>query len=627
MKQQLYGLWKSPVTSRALGGQVRLYDVQWDSDGETLVWMEGRGKQGVIVAQRGLDAPRDLNPDHSAGGGVGYGGGDFTVHNSWVYFAGPKGRLYRVPVTGGLPQPITPSVDGVASPQVSPDGRWIAYIYTLENEDGIAVVDVEGKHWPRQLIVGPDFEMQPVWHPAGDWLAYITWNQPKMPWDETLLHLARISRDTEGWPVVESSQVIAGGDNVAIFQPEFSPDGRYLSYVSDVEDQNQLFLLELATGEVTQLTTAKADHGAPAWVQGTRRYGWTADSRTIYSLRNTEGFTTVWRIDVASREVSPVEGLDAYTHFDQISVSGSGAVAAVGASGIQTDRILTISPDAPTARIYRRSGAENIPAEALSVPRPVTWTGHDGETVYGIYYPPASAVYEGAGLPPLIVDVHGGPTGQARALFDGDAQFFATRGYAMLLVNYRGSSGFGKAYINKLNGAWGVYDVEDAASGAQAMVAQGLANPNKLVIKGGSAGGFTVLQSLIEKPGFYKAGVCLYGVADQFSLVLDSTFKFETYYSYGLLGVLHESVDLYRARSPRFHADKIQDPLILFQGDEDKVVQQSQSDTIVAALKASGAAHEYYVFEGEGHGFRKPENIERYYDLTLDFLNRYVILG
>jgi dipeptidyl aminopeptidase/acylaminoacyl peptidase len=243
-----------------------------------------------------------------------------------------------------------------------------------------------------------------------------------------------------------------------------------------------------------------------------------------------------------------------------------------------------------------------------------------------LYYPPASDRFEGVGLPPLMVMVHGGPTSQVPARFNAESQFFATRGYAVLQVNYRGSTGYGKDYMNKLRGAWGVYDVEDSATGALYLVERGLADRSKLVIMGGSAGGYTVLQSLVDKPGFYKAGVCLYGVSNQFTLASD-THKFEERYTDSLLGPLPEAAALYRDRSPVFHADKIVDPLIIFQGLEDKVVTPSQSESIVAALKARGVPHEYHAYAGEGHGWRKPETIEHFYKTTLAFLKQYVLFA
>jgi dipeptidyl aminopeptidase/acylaminoacyl peptidase len=208
--------------------------------------------------------------------------------------------------------------------------------------------------------------------------------------------------------------------------------------------------------------------------------------------------------------------------------------------------------------------------------------------------------------------------------YSGDTQFFTSRGFAVLWVNYRGSTGYGKAYMNKLQHNWGLYDVEDSATGAAYLVEQGLADGDKIIIKGGSAGGFTVLQSLIEKPGFYKAGVCLYGVSNQFLLAME-THKFEERYTDSLLGPLPQAADLYRERSPVFQADQIVDPIIVFQGADDVVVLPNQSEAIVASLKRRGVPHEYHLYEGEGHGFRRPETLDHYYTTLLKFLMQYVL--
>jgi dipeptidyl aminopeptidase/acylaminoacyl peptidase len=296
----------------------------------------------------------------------------------------------------------------------------------------------------------------------------------------------------------------------------------------------------------------------------------------------------------------------------------------IGSSATIPPRIITFNPRERGVRIRRRAGTETLFSSQLSDVSAITWTGHDNEPVHGMYYAPVNEQYEGRGAPPLIVLVHGGPTSQSVAAYMSEVQFFTTRGYAVLQINHRGSTGYGKEYMMKLRGNWGNYDVEDSASGAQYLIEQEMADPKRVVISGGSAGGFTVLQSLVTKPGFYRTGICRYGISNQFLLAQD-THKFEERYLDTLLGPLPEAADLYRERSPLFSADKIVDPVIIFQGAEDKVVPQNQSDSIVNSLRARGVPHEYHVFEGEGHGFRKPESIRKYYDCVLGFLAQYVL--
>jgi dipeptidyl aminopeptidase/acylaminoacyl peptidase len=380
-------------------------------------------------------------------------------------------------------------------------------------------------------------------------------------------------------------------------------------------------------------------------------YGWSRDSKSIFFLRNDRGFISLWHYDLHTGATQPVEALQNYTALSQIALSHHTDAIALIASGSRTPpRVITYTPEsmplpatlspdlsAPGMQVIveessaglrtiRRSSTESLLPDQLSEAQTITWQGHDGDMVHGLYYPPVSAQYAGVGLPPLIVHIHGGPTSQVTARYNDSAQFFTSRGFAMLEVNYRGSTGYGRTYMLKLRASWGIYDVEDAASGAQYLVDQEMADPYKLVIMGGSAGGFTVYQSLIEKPGFYKAGVCAFGVADQFRLVMD-THKFEAHYSDSLLGALPMAAETYRQRSPVFHVAKIADPIIVFQGEIDQVVPKNQSDSIVASLRARGVPHEYHIYEGEGHGWRKPETIEAYYTAVFKFLQQYVLFA
>ncbi len=646
-----YGTWPSAISPEIVSASLRLSDVQWDTDGETLVWLEGRGAQSLLVMQRGLDAAYDLTGELGVRGRVGYGGGDFTVAQGVAYFAGPDGRIFQQPLAGGLAKPITPAFGAAAAPKVSADGKWLAFVHTDQGVDTLGLVDVQGDVWPAKLASGTDFVMQPAWHPQGKYLAYIAWNHPQMPWDGTELKLITFDY-ADGVPGVVASETLAGNETTAIFQPEFSPDGRYLAYISNETGWGQLYVYDLEKRTHRRLTEAAAEHSTPPWQQGQRMFGWSQDSQRIYFLRNTAAALSLWVCTVASGQEQPIPGLETYTYLGQPSVSSRHDSIALlaGSSTIPTRIIthsiaddplpvtLTPSADTPTLsvlvaeadhageRIHRRSGGERLLPEQLATAEPISWTGHDGATVYGLYYPPTNPDFESTGLPPLIVDVHGGPTGQSMMAYRGGFQFFTSRGFAVLDVNYRGSTGYGKAYMNMLRENWGIYDVQDCASGAAYLVDAGRVDRDKLVIMGGSAGGFTVLQSMIEKPGFYKAGICMYGVANQFLLAME-THKFEERYSDSLLGPLPQAAQVYRERSPYFHADKIKDPIAVFQGEDDQVVLRNQSDDIVATLRRSGVPHEYHVYVGEGHGWRKPETIQAFYKSLLKFLMQYVLFA
>ncbi len=636
-----YGLWDSPISAISMSRGIEFSDVGWSED-KIVAWHEMRSDQGVIVLQGpGNQAPRDLNNDYSVRAKVGYGGGDFTLGKGFVYFVeADSGRIYRQGIPYGSAQPIVPGFGNYASPSLSPDGRWLLFVHTYADQDSLGIVDVEGKSWPSKLVSGDDFYMQPAWHPGGEKIAWIAWDQPNMPWDGTLLRIAVLRSADEVLPVLDKVETLAGGEATSIFQPQFSPDGRFLAYASDASGWWQLYVYDLERDDHRQLTSIEADHGGPAWVQGLRTYEFSPDSARLVFIRNQMGFASLWQVDIETGEEDKIAIDERYTWLEQIAVAadfdqdGYMLIALLVSGSVITPRVIdvhlpekkTSSKELPQIKILQRGSAEELSPETYSPTQSLTWAGMDGEPVYGLFFPPHNPNFESSGKPPLIVTIHGGPTSQVRAFYNPLAQFFATRGFAVLEVNYRGSTGYGRPYWEALNGNWGKFDVEDAISGVRHLAQQGLVDESRAVIMGGSAGGFTVLQSLVDHPGFYKAGVCLYGVANQFTLAAD-THKFEARYADKILGPLPEAADLYRQRSPIFHADKIQDPIIVFQGEDDLVVPRAQSDEIVASLERRAVPHEYHLYAGEGHGFCKTETIEHYYITVERFLKQHVIFA
>jgi dipeptidyl aminopeptidase/acylaminoacyl peptidase len=625
----MFGLWPSPVTSAALAAGIRLGEPCWDTDGQTVAWIEGRSDKGVIVVQ-GPDerATRDLTSDISVRAFVGYGGGDFTLAHGAAYFVGQADqRIYRQELSGGRARPITPAFGAASTPVVSPDGRWVAYVHTYEDVDSIAIVDSQGKRWPQRIGEGRDFYMQPAWHPSGDRLCWVEWDHPNMPWDGTELRVARLGFPEDALPVVAGSEVVAGGPQTSIFQGIFSRDGRSVLYVSDETGWGHLYRRELDSGAVTKLTHGDFEFGTPAWAHGMRTFAQTS-SGTVVGVRQRAGFASLVAI-TPSGEVREVGSeREGYSFVGSLAAAPNNEkVAAVVNGGKQPSRVVVFDlAGEPRHSVRRRSDTEAVPAAALSGPEPVSWTSFDGEQAHGIYWPPASENFESGGAPPLIVLPHGGPTSQVFGSWHAQAQFFATRGYAVLCPNYRGSTGYGRDYMLKLRESWGIYDVQDSKFGAQALAERGLADASRLVIMGGSAGGYTVLQSLVEMQGFYKAAICMFGVANMFTLAAD-THKFEARYLDSMLGPLPEAAAVYRERSPIFHIDQIKDPIAVFQGEIDRVVPREQSDSIVASLKARGVPHEYHLYPGEGHGWRKHETIDAFYKSVEAFLKTYVLFA
>jgi dipeptidyl aminopeptidase/acylaminoacyl peptidase len=502
----------------------------------------------------------------------------------------------------------------------------VVFVHTYEGQDCLAMVDTAGRRWPWQLVVGADFFMQPCWHPQGQRLAWVAWNHPHMPWEGSLLQMGLLRADDAGVPRVIDTRTLAGSDSVGVFQPAFSPDGRYLAYISNRSGWDDLYLYDLQADTHRVLLQAQGDLGQPAWLQGMRTFGFRHDSQVLYYLRNEQGFRRLWSCDLRAGACQDCHAaLAPYTYIDQPAPSPTRDVLACIASGAtQPPRIITLQcTPSPLVRICKRATAEHVPAQDLSMPQAISWSAT--ARVYGLYYPPRRTHPHSAGLPPGLVLIHGGPTAQAVANFQPQVQFFTTRGYAVLQVNYRGSTGYGKAYVEALRGAWGRIDVDDTVSGARFLVQQGWADGEKLIVMGGSAGGYTVLQTLIQHPGFFKAAVCLYGISNLFTLAT-STHKFEAHYLDSLIGVLPQASTDYRERSPIFHAERIRDPIAIFQGEEDQVVPRAQAEAIVASLKQREVPHEYYLYAGEGHGWRRAETIIQFYTAVEAFLQRYVLL-
>jgi dipeptidyl aminopeptidase/acylaminoacyl peptidase len=619
-QSQPYGLWNSPISPIMLSQRLRLDDVLWDSDGKTLVWLEGRSDRSVLVARPEGEGQVDLTVEQSVRGGVGYGGGDFTIAQGLVIFAERSGRLYARSLGYDLPHPLTPPYGVIASPQLSPDGQWIAYIFSDGHTDLIGLVDVKGSDWPVQLSRGADFYMQPAWHPDSTHLAWIEWNHPNMPWDGTLLKIGRLSGSQ---PRLTEITTIAGDEDTPIAQPRFSPDGRYLSYIVSDGEWDSLELLDIKTAERRRLVAGNLFHlTTPAWVQGIHTYGWSHTRQKIYYLRNYAGLATLWMVDLASGLSTQID-TSPYTWLSQLAVSpANDELAMIASAPAIPNRI--VRWDGQCLHVECRSEPENISPDFFPTLIDLTWPAPDGMTVHGLYYPPANPNFTGSGLPPAIINIHGGPTSQTPVSYAPEAAYFTSRGYAWLEVNYRGSTGYGRSYQNALRLKWGLVDREDAAGGAQALVDQGLADPARLVIKGGSAGGYTVLNSLVYSPGLFKAGICLYGVSNLYGLAKD-THKFEQHYNDTMVGFLPEAAGRYHDWSPVFHADKIQDAIAIFQGDIDKVVPPNQSEDIVKVLRQRGVPHIFRLYQGEGHGFRKSETIADYLTQSEQFLQQHVI--
>lgn len=613
------GLWPSPISADMLSGALRLEDVQWAPASDLLLWQQSGDGRTSIWAKPAGQAAYNLTPDLNPGGGVGYGGGAFKAGKNGIYFAERNGRIYYKPYGPGLAKPLTPAFGAAASPVQSPDERFLVYVHTYEGKDCLALIELGKENWPSILALGADFYMQPSWSPDGTKLAWVEWNHPNMPWDGCLLKLATFNPETRNLTDIKT---IDGDAFTAIFQPTFSPNGMHLAYMAGRKSRDEITLYHIISEQKASFSNGHNFLPA-AWVQGIHNLAWDPTNQAIYFIDLHESQTQLARLDLATRKSDYLPD-DGFTLHEQITLSDQGTMAFIGQSPKLPQRVLVSG--ARHLEIVARSQADQIETGYLSEPVDFSWLSSDGQTIHGLYFPPFNQAYVSDQKPPLICYIHGGPTSAVNAGFNLEADFFTSRGYAYFAVNYRGSTGFGRDYREALYGRWGDVDVQDAVEGCQALAKKGMADPGKLVIKGGSAGGYTVLNALIRFPGFFKAGLCSYGVANLFLLDMD-THKFEAHYNKKLVGSLPQAAQKYHDWSPAFHAEKIRDAIAVFQGSDDKVVPLNQSEEMVNALKANGVEVFYKVYQGEGHGFRKSENIKDFYESIDRFLKQQVIFS
>jgi dipeptidyl aminopeptidase/acylaminoacyl peptidase len=626
-----YGSWPTPITSEVVVAQaVRLAEVR--VDGGAVIWSEGRPAESgrTALVRREADGsltellPENLNARTAVHE---YGGGAWWVRDGVVWFTNwSDQRLYRRdPATGECspltPAPALPRGERFADGDVSPDGTWLVCVRELHPEGGRGAIDVRNEivrldareaSEPEVLVSGPDFVADPRLSPDGQRLCWLEWDHPDMPWDGTRLMVRDLYTGHE--------TLVAGGPEESVSEPRWRPDGS-LSFISDRNGWWNLYQLSPG-GEVESLIEIEAEIGLPHWVFGVSRYAF-LDDGTIVFARTRDGFDglAVRRVD---GRVSDLEL--PFTLVRSLAAAAAAAVVVIAGSPTAEASISQIeladagAPRVKPLRPSRDLGELGIDPGYISVPEALDFPSAGGRTAHALYYPPTHPVCEPVEgeLPPLLVQVHGGPTSAARSELSLEIQYLTSRGFAVVDLNYGGSTGYGRPYRELLNGKWGVVDVEDAIAVARHLAEEGRVDPERLCVSGGSAGGFTTLACLARPDTPFNAGGDHYGVADLVALTED-THKFESRYLDRIVGPYPEAREVYRERSPIHHVDDFSRPLIVLQGLEDEIVPPDQATMIVEALKAKGVPVAYVPFEGEQHGFRQAANIRRALDSELSF--------
>ena len=620
-----YGSWKSPITSDLIvEGTVGLS--QPTLDGDDIYWMEMRPKEAgrnVIIKRNATGSSVDVNqPPFNARTRVHeYGGGDYSVSKGLVCFSNfSDQRLYRQDGPDAMPQALTAPGEMRYADSCMDQARarliCVREDHTradVEAVNSIVSVSLEpGDDHGTVLVEGNDFYSTPRLSPDGSQLAWLTWNHPNMPWDGCELWVGEFAEDGN----LSSTRWVAGGAAESIFQPEWSPEG-VLYFASDRSGWWNLERIT-ADGGIEGVCQSKAELGMPQWVFAMSAYAF-ASPETIVCSHIDQGVSTFATIDTNTGKLTPIDC--PYTDIQFLRAANGQAVFR---GGSPTDVGAIVKFDLKTGQFetLRKSNDRETYPQYFSVPRAIEFPTEGNLTAHGFFYPPQNPDYRApdSEKPPLIVKSHGGPTSAASTALSLSIQYWTSRGFAVLDVNYGGSTGYGRQYRERLNKKWGIVDVDDCVNGARYLAERGEVDGNRLIITGGSAGGYTTLGALTFRKVF-KAGASHFGISDLESMARD-THKYESQYLTGLLGPYPERKDIYYDRSPINFPERLSCPVIFFQGLEDKVVPPDQAEKMVDAIRAKRIPVSYVAFAGEQHGFRQAKNIKRTLDGELYFYSK-----
>lgn len=629
-----FGRWPSPISTKTLTqNTVRLSEPQ--VSGKDYYWLESRPEESgrsVLVQQKPGQKPQDILPKsisiktraHE------YGGASYLITGDTLFAIFDQDqRLYKIPLDNNqatMPKALTPkgnfhyadfSWDKTRNRLIAvrEDHTHVSHAQEKQERNEIVSIDINQPNNIHVLVTGADFYSNPCVSPDGKNLSWLSWNHPQMPWDGTECFISAFDLDGK----IQSIITVAGNNNESIFQPQWSPCGK-LYFVSDKTNWWNLYAYNPTTHTTDTVLTLEAEFATPQWIFGMSTYGF-FNAENILCCYTQDGHWKLFHLNIAKKEEPLLLSIDpTLVDVSSIRCNEHGALF-LGASVTQAESVYSCPPSNEQPTLTRIACSQPDPTinDYLSAPKALSFITQDQQQAHGFYYAPTNPNYRAPQneLPPLIIMCHGGPTGSTSAAFNYRVQYWTTRGFAVFDINYRGSTGFGRKYRDSLKNNWGIKDVIDVASGALFLVKQKLADPKKLIIRGSSAGGYTVLAALTFTDTF-SAGASLYGIGDLEALASD-THKFESHSLETLVGEYPKEVKLYQARSPIHHVEQLTCPVIFFQGLKDKIVPPNQAEAMVEALTLKGINNRYVTFENEGHGFRQANSIEAVYTQELAF--------
>jgi dipeptidyl aminopeptidase/acylaminoacyl peptidase len=621
MEQAPYGTWRSPLPAADLARSAISLNYVQVAEGRPY-WIESRPAEGgrnVLVTAAANGGIEELTP---AGFNARtriheYGGTPYAVVRSTTYFSNFVDQRVYAQRSGGTPTALTPEGYRYADFEVDKTGGKLYCVREDHSSAGeprnaIVALDLATGGPGTVLFAQSDFVAYPRLSPDGRRLAWIAWNHPDLPWDATTLYLANLS--SHGG--ISGITALSSGPRESVAEPRWDGDGT-LHFISD--RSNWWNLYRYKDNHIDAELTIEADIASPLWTLGQSSYALTGDGRAVVRY-TVDARDKLGLVDLASGKLTRIDL--PFVSLSNIQMLSPGTAIAIAASATEEAALIAIDIDTRGYRVLRAPGAVKLDKAFISIAQSVEFPTAHGQTAHAFYYPPTNRDFSAPATekPPLIVKVHGGPTSHSKPELSLATQFWTSRGFALLDVNHGGSSGFGRAYRERLNGNWGVVDVGDVVAAVRYLVSAGRVDGRRAAIRGSSAGGFTVLATLAFHDVF-RAGANYYGVSDLEALARD-THKFESRYLDRLVAPLPQGQEIYEARAPIRHLEGFKAALITFQGAEDKVVPPEQSRAIVAALAEKGIPVAYIEFEGEQHGFRRAESIVRSLESELAFYGR-----
>ncbi|MEC7837227.1 MAG: S9 family peptidase [Chloroflexota bacterium] len=605
-----YGSWESEITpQKIIEGGLRFSEIR--SNGSEVYFLEGRPEEAgryVIVKQNSAGEIEDLIPENfnSRNAVHEYGGGSFAVGKKNIYFTNwDDQRIYVVKGKNTSALTIEPPFEKsirYSDLTLSYDEEWIYCVRETHFEKGEAKNELVAisttKNQTIVLCTGRDFYSSPRINPINNEICWLEWDHPNMPWDGTELFIGNF--DSNG---LSEKKFIDGSKNISIIQPEWSESGE-LIYISD--ESGWWNLKKYSDNKKSTILDEETDHGEPSWNFGVRTYFIKDNFIYLRGSSKNKNKGLIRKINLSGQIIEEIEVL--HTSIGGLSFIDNKALY-IGASPVSNSEIVSLDLEKKEIKTIKESSKLEIDSEEISIPEEITFTTTENATAYGYFYKPKNKKYQSHSgeKPPVLVISHGGPTSATSNALNLSIQYWTNRGIAVVDVNYRGSTGYGKKFRDLLKGNWGIYDTEDCIAAVDYLSEKGLVDSERAAIKGGSAGGYTTINALTFHDRF-AVGATYYGIAD-LSVFIDDTHKFESKYLESLIGKYPEEKQKYYDRSAINFTDQLSCPMIIFQGTEDKIVPPSQAEIMAEGLREKKIPFSLIMYEGEQHGFRQSKNI------------------